>query len=203
MELKGVRFGLLTAVKRTTKGTRVAWECACDCGNRTVAAQLELRNGDTKSCGCLRIAATSAKNTTHGMTHTRAYAKWKGMWARVRNAHLKENHCYIGVAVCKRWEKFENFYADMGELPEGYSLDRIDNKKGYSKSNCRWVPLEEQSRNTRRLRLHKGVHISEAARRVGLNPDVVLDRINKLGWDIDRALATPLRVTKGNKCEKH
>jgi hypothetical protein len=97
----------------------------------------------------------------------------------------------VGVTICSRWKKFENFLVDMGEPPEGYSLDRIDNTKGYSKKNCRWVPLAEQARNTRRQRMYQGICLSEAARNAGLSPDIVHDRVNKLGWSIERALTTP------------
>ena len=196
MDLSGVRFGRLTVVCRSMSGKRVPWECRCDCGKIVVVAQPELRRGDTKSCGCAKKETVQRKNTTHGMTHTAAYNKWRGMWARVRNTHKKENKCYAGVTVCVAWKHFENFYTDMGEPPEGYSLDRKDNLKGYSKKNCRWVPLEMQARNTRRLRLHKGVSISEASRCAGLSPDVVLDRINKLGWTVEQALSTPTRNLK-------
>lgn len=194
MELTGFRFGRLVAEYRTTKGKRVAWMCVCDCGVHAIKAQVDLRSGDTTSCGCRKNEVTSARNTTHGRAHTVAYAKWLGMKARVRNASRKENRCYSGVVICKRWQdSFENFLADMGDPPTGYSLDREDNSKGYNKSNCRWVPLAYQARNTRRVRLHEGVPMSEAARRAGLNPNVVLDRINKLGWSVERALCTPQR----------
>ena len=191
MDLAGVRFGRLTAQRRTTKGKRVAWECVCDCDTVTITAQLDLRSGDSTSCGCRKSDVTIRRNTTHSMTSSKIYSKWKGMWARVRSAHRLENRCYIGVTVCPRWADFENFLADMGEMPDGYSLDRIDNTKGYSKENCRWVPLVEEARNTRRLRMYEGRCISEAARQAGLAPGIVFDRINKLGWGIDRALATP------------
>jgi hypothetical protein len=193
VELTGFRFGRLVAESRTNKGKRVAWVCLCDCGVRTIKAQVDLRSGDTTSCGCRKNEVTAARNTTHGMAHTPAYKKWLGMKARVRNASRQENRCYVGVTICQRWHLFKNFLADMGEPPDGYSLDRKDNNKGYSKSNCRWVPLVEQSRNTRRLRMHEGVCISQAARENGLSPDVVLDRVNKLGWTIDEALSTPKR----------
>lgn len=193
MELQGCRFGRLVVLKKAQNSARVSWVCLCDCGNKVVRAQVDLRSGDTKSCGCLRKELTKIKNTVHGMAKTAAYKKWKGMWARVRNAALEKNKCYANISVCKRWEKFENFFADMGEPPSAYSLDRIDNSKGYNKHNCRWVPLAEQARNTRRLRKYKGVHISAAARNVGLTPDLVFDRINKLGWSVERALATPKR----------
>jgi hypothetical protein len=130
------------------------------------------------------------------MSGTFTYKKWQGMHKRVRSPTAKGNACYANVKICKRWSSFENFFADMGEAPPGYSLDRIDNKKGYSPSNCRWVPLSEQARNTRRLRLVGRTHLSAAARQAGLEPDVVFDRVNKLGWSMEKALSTPKRFQK-------
>lgn len=193
MDLIGVRFGRLTVLKRSITGKRVPWQCACDCGAVVVRAQADLRKGDTTSCGCAKRDATAARNYKHGLTDTPTYLKWKGMHNRVRHADKKGNGCYTNVTVCKRWSKFENFLADMGEVPIGYSLDRKDNKKGYTPSNCRWVPLSEQARNTKRLRKVGDTYVSAAARQAGLDPDVVFDRINKLGWDVHRALTTPKR----------
>ena len=191
MELQGVRFGRLTVLKKAANTNKAFWVCVCDCGAVVTKAQIDLRSGDTKSCGCIKKELLVARNKTHGLCSTPAYKKWQGMWRRVRGTDKKQNACYVGVTVCKRWEKFENFFVDMGEPPEGFSLDRINNLKGYSKKNCRWVPLAEQARNTRRQRLYKGVCLSEAARAAGLTPDIVFDRVNKLGWTVERALTTP------------
>jgi hypothetical protein len=196
MDLAGTRFGRLVARTPTMKGKRVAWVCVCDCGAIVVKAQADLRVGDTTSCGCVKRELRAAKNTTHGASNSAAYSKWRGMWARVRTANTRKNRCYSGVNVCPTWRKFEAFLSDMGEPPEGYSLDRVDNTQGYNKANCRWVPLTQQAKNTRRLRVYNGVHISELARRHGLLPDVVFDRINKLGWPIEKALTTPTRKMK-------
>jgi len=193
MELQGVQFGRLTVLERATGTRKTAWVCACVCGVVVTKTQDDLRSGDTKTCGCIKREQLVARNKTPGLTDTPAYKKWRGMWSRVRSTDRKQNTCYVGVTVCRRWEKFENFLADMGTPPEGYSLDRVDNTKGYNKKNCRWVPLAEQARNTRRQRMYKGVCLSEAARKAGLSPDVVSDRVNKLGWSIERALSTPKR----------
>jgi hypothetical protein len=193
MELSGVRFGRLKVLRLAKDTVRKSWVCVCDCGSTVVKAQADLRRGDTASCGCLRKELQILRNTTHGQTNTPAYTKWRSMWTRIYEKHKTKNRCYKNISICKRWEKFENFLADMGPPPEGYSLDRIDSSRGYCKSNCRWVPLVEQARNTTRVRLYKGVCISECARRVGLTPDVVFDRINKLGWNVERALNTPKR----------
>jgi hypothetical protein len=124
------------------------------------------------------------------------------MWARIRNTDTERNKCYKHVKICKAWASFEQFYLDMGEAPEGYSLDRIDNGKGYNKDNCRWVPLAAQATNTSRNVVieFNGVttHISKHARAQGLAPDIVFDRINKLGWGADRALSTP-KLAQGSR----
>lgn len=196
MNLVSRRFGRLVARKLVRGGPRPAWLCVCDCGEKVVRAQGDLRRGDTKSCGCIKRELLARRNTTHGMAGSAAYIKWASMWTRVRYP-VQSSLCYVGVTVCKRWEKFENFYADMGSPPKGYTLERRYNARGYCKSNCLWVPAAEQARNTsRNIRVKwrgKDVCVSEAARLEGLDPNVVFDRVNYLGWEIDRALSTPVR----------
>ena len=196
MELRGVRFGRLLVIDRAPTGKRIPWRCICDCGNEVVRSQIDLRAGDTTSCGCLKKEMITARNTTHDMCGTTAYSKWLGMWKRIRQADEPKNACYEGVKVCKRWEKFENFYEDMGEPPKGYSLDRISNSKGYSKRNCRWVPLAQQARNKTNNVMYKGMCLSAFARSMGISAKHMFDRINRLGWDIERAVNTPIRSIK-------
>jgi hypothetical protein len=199
MELSGVRFGRLVVLRRSTSGRRVPWVCRCDCGVVVTKAQSDLRRGDTTSCGCAKRDATIARNYKHGMADTPTHLAWKRMRRRVRHPEDVGNACYQNVKIYKRWDKFANFLADMGEVPKGYSLDRKDNRKGYSPANCRWVPLSEQAKNTRRLHKLGDTYLTEAARRAGLDPDVVSDRINKLGWDMQRALTTPKRFQQRRK----
>ncbi len=93
---------------------------------------------------------------THGMTNTPAHVSWRSMLTRCRNQNHDSYPDYggRGITVCERWLRFENFYADMGERPEGTSLDRIDRDGNYEASNCRWATLAEQQRNKRRIRDH-------------------------------------------------
>lgn len=95
--------------------------------------------------------ALAERNRTHGMRYTKEYSTWSSM---MRRCHSPVNQAYKnyggrGIKVCKRWHKFENFYADMGKKPLGVDLDRIDNNKGYFLKNCRWTSRKENIRNTR------------------------------------------------------
>lgn len=181
-------------------GKRRRWNCACFCGTIKSVAQQELRYGHSRSCGCLHKEQLRARNTTHGSTETYTYEKWRSMHSRVASTHKLKNQCYRGVTIDIRWSVYDNFLADMGECPPGYSLDRIDNTKGYMPGNCRWTPLFEQGANTSRNRTETVAgttkHLSALARDAGLPPDIVFDRVNKLGWDVTQAVQTPKIKTK-------
>jgi hypothetical protein len=77
------------------------------------------------------------------------------MWQRCTNPNHKgyKNYGGRGITVCERWDSFKNFYADMGEAPEGRSLDRINNDGNYEPSNCRWATRKEQAQNSRNTKL--------------------------------------------------
>jgi hypothetical protein len=77
------------------------------------------------------------------------YSSWTNMWTRCTNTKRDKykNYGGRGITVCEHWKNFENFLADMGERPEGLTLDRKDNELGYFKENCRWATSEEQSLN--------------------------------------------------------
>lgn len=88
---------------------------------------------------------------THGMTYSPTWWSWTGMKARCRR---HPSYVGRGITVCRRWEKFENFLADMGERPEGMTLDRKNNEGNYTKRNCRWATVGQQNRNTRATKLN-------------------------------------------------
>ncbi len=205
LDLCGKVFGRLTVLHKVDTTGRTRWKCACSCGVEKNVAQQELMQGDSTSCGCVRKEQVAARNSTHGGAGTYTWGKWRGMLRRIKDTDKDRNKCYKGVTVQEEWKDYSNFLADLGECPQGYSLERKDNNKGYSKDNCKWVPLAEQAANTSRnvKTLHKGelLHISEIARREGLPANIISDRINKLGWDVQTAISTPRKKQKALSVE--
>ncbi|MBU3577522.1 hypothetical protein [Polynucleobacter sp. UK-Kesae-W10] len=157
-DLSGQIFGRLTALRRgeRDKFGRPLWVCECACGNQVSVTTASLTGGSRKSCGCGRGLAFAAyveskKKNAKYKPHARTRGIWKKMISR---CHNPEDASYLwygarGIFVSESWHLWENFLADMGDGPEGLSLDRIDNNAGYSKENCRWATPKEQSRNTR------------------------------------------------------
>jgi hypothetical protein len=151
IDLTGIRFHRLVAVKAVVVAGVRRWVCKCDCGNESTVRTAALRNGNTGSCGCWKREVLPAATTKHGLSTHPLYATWKGMRNRCNNPRAPRYKDYggRGIAVCKRWDKFQNFLADMGERPPGTTLDRKNNDRGYSKRNCRWATPAEQSSNKR------------------------------------------------------
>lgn len=114
-------------------------------------APFRSRNRKRRNCSESCYATYRARHG-HAIRRTPTYASWQSMLYRCKAPKYKY-YSQRGITVCDRWRTFENFLADMGERPDGTTLDRRDNDKGYEPGNCRWSTPAEQSRNARGLRL--------------------------------------------------
>ena len=203
-DLTGMKFGRLTVIDRdddyvSPKGYHsTAWKCQCECGNFTTVRAIYLKNGATRSCGCLRIEHPN--HTTHGKSNTRIYAIWKGMLVRCYNTNDINYDRYggRGITVCDEWRcDFESFYE--WSIRNGYNeyltIDRADNDKGYSPDNCRWVTnkVQQNNKGNNHLITYLGrtMTLSQWADETGIGYHKLKDRVNRCGWDVDRALSTP------------
>lgn len=152
----GNRFGYLTVIadSESVRGNK-RYLCRCDCGNEKIIYKYNLTSGGTKTCGCRMghvIHGQTRKNKWSG-----AYVTWAAMIQRTSDENSIGWKFYggRGIKVCDAWKTFSGFYSDMGDRPEGMSLDRINSNGDYEKSNCRWATVLEQARNRRGLKMDR------------------------------------------------
>lgn len=173
IDISGQRFGRLVAIEYAGKITSEIspttislWKCKCDCGNQITVRYPALISGNTRSCGCLLDESRKINNVNkrRSVSHDFVFEGnldnhplrliWKSMLMRCNNPNVMGYKHYggRGIKVCDRWSGelgFENFVNDMGERPDGTTLDRINYDGGYEPSNCRWATQETQSNNRR------------------------------------------------------
>lgn len=162
IDITGKKFGRLLVWKfeGIDEHRRANFLCLCNCGAERVIPGISLRDGTTRSCGCLRrerACTIAAKNIKHGharrtVVNDRTYFSWKCMIQRCTNPAATgfKNYGGRGVRVCRRWRTFKNFYIDLGKRPIGTTLGRFNDSGNYCPSNCQWMTPSTQVRNRRR-----------------------------------------------------
>lgn len=208
-DLVGARFGPL----RVTEFVEPApygkprgyayWRCTCTiCDSTVILRTTLLKRPGRRSCsqkcpGRRRYPEAGPMGARHPL-----FGVWQGMLTRCYNPKDPgfPNYGGRGITVCARWrgrtaQSFQHFLRDMGPRPPQHSLDRINNNKGYSPSNCRWATQQQQSWNSRKVIMltHDGkrLPISEWARRCKVSRQALWARL-RAGWTTQRALTTPL-----------
>ncbi len=167
--------------------------CHCRrCGNTKVINLRNLIAFSYKTCGC------GKGNNKHGWAHHLLYKTWKDMKDRCSNPKNKRYSRYggRGITYCKEWESLDQFIIDMGERPEGTSLDRIDNDGNYEPGNCRWATKDEQNNNRcNNIYLtfkNETLTIAQWAKKLNIKYATIRYRIEN-GWTVEKALTIPVR----------
>lgn len=217
-DLTGLRFGRLLVVcedietenirKAKSKKNISYWLCDCDCGTKLKSIRYDcLTSGNTQSCGCLCKELATERlngiNKTHNLSDTSIYHIYYGMKERCYNKNNPRYNSYGGrdITIDNKWmgdNGFINFYnwsIENGYIEGlGLSVDRINNDKGYSPSNCRWTTNKVQQNNTRFNKIitynNESKTLSEWAEYLGMTYSKLATRLHR-GWSDERAFTTP------------
>lgn len=210
----GTRFGRLTVIGEAEPAVQPSGkvvrrlECGCDCGNKVGVRVYHLLNGNTQSCGCLHTEKVKQANWVHGQAlhgkRSHVYKLWCNIKARSVTGSAATAHDYLGrgITMYEPWvSSFEMFNAwvndNLGERPEGCSLDRVDNNGNYTPGNLRWATRKEQNNNTRnnRFLVVNGVTLTctQWAEEVGISTKTLRSRLFRSNWPVEKALTTPVR----------
>lgn len=209
VDITGQKFGRLTVLsvhQSSHPGSRTKWLCQCECGNTTIVTISRLRNGKTKSCGCLRKETCRKNFTIHGSYKLPLHAVWNTMLSRCNN---KNSSSYLdyggrGISVCEEWHKYELFeaWAFSHGYISGLTIERVNNEKGYNPENCIWISKRQQARNKRNTRYLSFNGVSKSvldwSDEVGISTSTIYARI-RMGWSIKDALSKPVRPLNKKK----
>lgn len=195
------RFGRLVVIERADdKNGHVRWRCKCDCGKECIVHGSSLKSGNTTSCGCYRTENSKRLFSGVRQKDKRLYSVWNGIKQRCLNKNHRSYCDYggRGIKICDEWasdyESFYNWAMRSGYQP-GLQIDRIDNDGDYCESNCRFVSQETQANNKRNVALYtingKTLSLPQWCEVYHQDYYLVRQRVLKLGWTIQDALARP------------
>lgn len=199
MEVLGRSFGRLMVLSEASD-RKGYWLCQCQCGNTKLVSYQHLRSGKTKSCGCLRVEKTVERNTSHNMSGSRTYSVWASMISRCYcpGSTSFKRYGAVGVMVCDRWKtSFENFLEDMGEVPDGMSLERLNGAKLYSPESCVWATPKEQALSRKSTRWFtyggKTMCLKDWATHLGVPYLKLYKRVVYRGWSFEKAISDTIK----------
>ncbi len=197
----GLKFNNLTVISEydTDKHNKIRYSCLCDCGKIVIVHGTNLRRNRVKSCGCLhqKQLIEGLKNKQHGLWGTKIYNTWRAMIRRCTDKNFISYKDYgaKGIKFDPNWEKFENFFSDMGSsYVDGYTIERLNNLEGYFKGNCTWIPRKDQPRNATSNKLsmklaievrdlyNYGYNIFELTQIYNCSKSVINNCVNNISW---------------------
>lgn len=204
LDMLGMKIGRLTVVEFAgIQNSLVMWKCKCECGNEIIRSGSVLKRHRVNSCGCLQKDSTVARCWKHGKTRDKTWKCWQNILFRCNNPKCKGFHNYggRGITVCERWNSFDNFLSDMGDCPEGLTIERKDTNGNYCPENCIWADCITQQNNRRDNFIinfnGQEYTAAELGRKFNMNGCLISQRIRK-GWDINDAINTPVRHKSPN-----
>ena len=214
IDLTGQRFNRLIVIEPSrTKNGKYAWKCLCDCGNYTIAVGAQLKNGNTKSCGCYKNDIARKRFMKHGLSRTKLFHVYQGMHSRCENkkSRMYKHYGGRGVSVCEEWSgeagvvNFCEWSMDNG-YEEGLQIDRIDNDGNYEPSNCRWVTCQENLMNKSNTLFYEYNGNKKTLQDWAIVSNIpykrLRARIKECGWSFEKAITTPYKMNKNNKNRK-
>jgi hypothetical protein len=202
----GYRFGRWSVLWESVENPH-RFMCRCDCGIERLVYKYDLVSGKSTACGCTRKKPKPIKTPHarfHRMSNTPVWNIWRGMIQRCRD-HNQENYKNYGargITVCERWNKFQNFFSDMGSSwSEGLEIERKNGLLGYSPENCVWATRIQQMNNmSRNVSLEfrgKTQTVANWARELKIGCSTIHARLRTLGWTVEQALT--VRPRYGNR----
>lgn len=208
-DLTGKIFGRLTVLKyiRTTQERKnKIWECLCQCGNKIELNSNVMLQGNSLSCGCLRIDTLVERTKTHGDSNKKSqYHRLYSIWLNMRtrcNLRNKDKEMFKywagkGIMIDEQWKKYQAFkdWAVTNGYKDTLTINRINGNGNYEPNNCRWATMAEQNRNREQNILFKGETASDASRRLGGEVHLVQSRI-KRGMNIEDAFTLAKKTNK-------
>lgn len=203
----GDKFGDWVVLDNTLRDNKKRRHCLCECtcGTQSTVLYYNLVYGASCGCGCGKNMKTAARNRTHGLSHTKAYKAWCSMWTRCSNKNAGCHSSYEVRSPPDIWRQFDAFYSEMGDCPEGLTLERKDNTKPYEPGNCIWATRAQQSLNRSNVTkvVFEGTPMSlkKACSIVGLVYTTVVSRLKRNGGDVEAAMNNTVKVYLGGLYE--
>lgn len=196
------RFGRLEVqaivVRQHRRRKRQYAICNCDCGRVCEIRYDGLKSGRQVSCGCFQAERNRTSNLKHGGSHTRLFKVWHSMKMRCLSPadNVYKYYGGRGITICGEWMEFVPFrdWAARTGYRTNLTIERIDNNKGYSPSNCKWATMREQGNNRRNnVRVtFSGLTLTlmQWSERLGINHNTLRYRIKH--WPVEKAFAVPV-----------